>query len=123
MTTCASSLINHAPVSESGDGRGPTRSVGATVILVNGRLGAYVGRGDRQVSVYLPEDEPARSWTARAVAERLYALATGGEAGRRGMLVGEINGISAQAHPIAPYLLDAGFVSGAMGYQAHPARA
>jgi ATP-dependent Lhr-like helicase len=104
--------------SESGDGRGPTRSVGATVILVNGRLGAYVGRGDRQVSVFLPEDEPARSWTARAVAEQLYAMATSGEGGRRGLLVGEINGNAAQAHPLAPYLLDAGFVQGAMGFQA-----
>src|SRR5205823_2223804 len=34
----------------SGDpGRGPTRSVGATVILVNGALGAYLARGDRQL--------------------------------------------------------------------------
>jgi ATP-dependent Lhr-like helicase len=100
------------------EGRGPTRTVGASVILVNGRLAAYLGRGDRQVLVFLPEDEPARGWTARAVAERLFETATSGAGGRRGLLVSEIDGTPAAAHPLAPYLLDAGFVSGAMGFQA-----
>ena len=31
----------------NGAARGPTRSVGATVILVNGALAAYLARGDR----------------------------------------------------------------------------
>jgi ATP-dependent Lhr-like helicase len=48
----------------SGDGaRGPTRSVGATVILVNGALAAYLPRGDRQLLAFLPDAEPAR-WRA-----------------------------------------------------------
>jgi ATP-dependent Lhr-like helicase len=102
----------------AGEGRGPTRTVGATVILVNGRLAAYLGRGDRQVSVYLPPDEPLRAWTARAVAERLYEMATSGASGRRGLLVSEIDGTPVAAHPLAPYLLEAGFTGGAMGFQA-----
>ena len=36
------------------------------------------------------------------------------------MLVAEIDGVAAGEHPLAPYLLDAGFVRGAMGFQANP---
>jgi ATP-dependent Lhr-like helicase len=104
------------------DGRGPTRTVGATVVLVNGRLAAYLARGDRQLSVYLPEAEPERTTTARALAARLFQLATAPE-GRRGMLIAEIDGVPVAEHPLAPYLLEAGFVRGAMGFQAHPKRA
>ena len=55
------------------EGRGPTRSAGATVILVNGQFGVWVGRG-RQIIVNLPEDEPQRSTLARAVAEQLARI-------------------------------------------------
>ena len=48
-------------------GRGPTRTVGATVILVNGAIGAYLARGDRQLVTVLPATEPDRSRVARAV--------------------------------------------------------
>src|SRR6185369_2545640 len=64
-------------------GRGPTRTVGATVVLVNGGLAAYLARGDRQLVTYLPESEPERSKTARAVARVLIDRArTGGESPR-----------------------------------------
>jgi ATP-dependent Lhr-like helicase len=102
----------------AGDGRGPTRTVGATVVLVNGRLAAYLGRGDRQLSAWLPADEPTRSWTARAIAERLFELAVTGAGGRKGLLISEIDGTPAPAHPLAPSLIDAGFIRGAMGFQA-----
>ena len=102
-------------------GRGPTRSVGAGVILVDGRLAAYVGRADRQFLTYLPEDEPARGATARGVAHVLFRLATGGSE-RDGMIIGELDGIEAGQHPLAPFLLEAGFVRRAGGYQAAPER-
>ena len=69
---------------------------GSTVILVNGRLAAYLARGDRQLSVYLPEAEPTRTNTARAVASRLFPLATASDA-RRGMLVAHIDGVPVAA--------------------------
>jgi ATP-dependent helicase Lhr and Lhr-like helicase len=100
------------------DGRGPTRSAGATVILVNGRLAAYLTRGDKQLSVYLPDAEPARTITAHAVAGRLFQLATAQEA-RRGMLIAQIDAVPVAQHPLAPYLIEAGFVRGAMGFHAH----
>src|SRR6185295_13318206 len=61
-------------------GRGPTRSVGATVVLVNGALAAYLARGDRQLATFLPEAEPERSKAGRAVARVLIDRArSGGE--------------------------------------------
>ncbi len=102
-------------------GRGPTRSVGAGVIIVNGMLAAYVGRADRQFLTFLPEDEPARSVTGREVAQTLYRLATGGS-DRDGMLVAEIDGRSAADHPMAPFLLEAGFLRRPGGFQAAPPR-
>jgi ATP-dependent Lhr-like helicase len=99
-------------------GRGPTRTVGATVVLVNGGLAAYLARGDRQLVTYLPESEPERSKTARAVARVLIDRArTGGES-PRGMLIEEIDGVSPATHPIAKFLAEAGFISGALGMQA-----
>jgi ATP-dependent Lhr-like helicase len=96
-------------------GRSPTRTVGALVILVNGALAAYLPRGGRQVTAYLPEDEPARSATARAVAQALAALARDEQRG--GLLIAELNGIEPAHHPLAPYLIEAGFHASAMGFQ------
>jgi ATP-dependent Lhr-like helicase len=97
-------------------GRGPTRTVGALVILVNGTLAAHISRGARQLLAWLPEDEPARSVTARALAERLAALATDAD-GRLPMLIAEINGVPSPDHPLAGYLVEAGFSPSAMGFQ------
>ena len=47
--------LKFPPVSSQEDtqaGRGPTRTVGATVILVDGGLAAYLSRGDRQLSIW-----------------------------------------------------------------------
>ena len=98
-------------------GRGPTRSAGAIVVLVNGLLAAYVGRADRQFLTFVPDDEPARGTVSREVAGALFRLATGA-ATREGMLIGEIDDVEATAHPLAPYLLAAGFVRRPGGFQA-----
>jgi ATP-dependent Lhr-like helicase len=99
-------------------GRGPTRSVGATVILVDGALAAYLARGDRQLTTFLPDTEPDRSRTARAVARTLIERARSGEDQPRGMLIEEIDGAPAAQHPVAAHLARAGFVPGALGLQA-----
>ena len=96
-------------------GRGPTRTVGSLVVLVNGALAAYISRGARQILVFLPEDEPARSTVGRALATQLVVIARG-EEGRGGLLVGEINGAPASQHPFAPFLVEAGFYSSPMGF-------
>ena len=91
--------------------RGATRTVGAQVILINGTLAAYLSRGARQVLVYLPDDEPQRSIIGRPLAAQLAAMARAG-----GLIVAEINGSPAAGHPLAPYLVEAGFHPSAMGF-------
>lgn len=94
---------------------GLQRAAGARVILVNGALAAYLGRGDKQLSVFLPENEPERSMFARSVASALAATVSEGT--RRALLITRINDLPAVASPMAPYLTGAGFVSTGMGYQ------
>ncbi len=103
--------------------RGPTRTVGATAILVNGALAAYLARGDRQLTAWLPEAEPERAKAARAIARALIDRArepVGPDQAARGMLIEEIDGAAPAAHPLAPFLTEAGFVAGAMGFQPSP---
>jgi len=99
-------------------GRGPTRSVGATVILVNGALAAYLARGDRVLLTFLPDAEPDRSKVARAIAQVLIERARSGGDTPRGMLIEEIDGTTPSQHPMAPFLGGAGFIAGALGFQA-----
>ena len=84
---------------ETAAGRGPTRTVGSIVLLVNGALAAYIPRGGRQLLAYLPEDEPGRSIVGRALAGRLAAIARG-EDGRGGLLISEINGLPTADHVV-----------------------
>jgi ATP-dependent Lhr-like helicase len=102
--------------------RGPTRSAGATVILVDGALVAYLARGDRQLTTFLPEGEPMRSKAARAIARTLVerASANVGDDEMRGMLIEEVDGVPTANHPLASHLSEAGFVSGALGMTPRP---
>ena len=106
-----------APVGASA-GRGPTRTVGATVVLVDGALAAYLARGDRMLLTFLPEAEPERSKAAREVARALIARAREGGESPRGMLLEDIDGAPATLHGIARFLTDAGFVAGSPGFRA-----
>ncbi len=94
---------------------GLMRVPGANVILVNGMLGAYIGRGEKQLSVFLPENEPMRGIVAREIAKTLASLVANGL--RRAMLIAEVNDAPAAKSDLAPYLAEAGFVPTAMGYQ------
>jgi ATP-dependent helicase Lhr and Lhr-like helicase len=99
------------PADPADAGRRTIRAVGSLVLLVNGALGAYIGRGARQIQVFLPEDEPVRSITARAIAARLAALARDA-----GLLIADVNGLPTPEHPIATFLTEAGFYPSAMGF-------
>jgi ATP-dependent Lhr-like helicase len=97
-----------------------TRSAGARVILCDGALVAYLRRGNANLQVFLPEDDPARTNVARALAEFLVARIRGDRAddaaSRAGLLIATVNGIAVAETAIARPLLDAGFVAGAMGF-------
>jgi ATP-dependent Lhr-like helicase len=92
-----------------------TRSVGASVILVDGRLAAYVGRGEKQITTFLPEEEPTRTNFAREIAKTLASIVMSGR--RRALLIAEVDGQPVSKSPIAPMLAEAGFTPSSMGYQ------
>jgi ATP-dependent Lhr-like helicase len=102
------------------DGSILTRSVGARVVLVDGALTAYLRRGNPNIQVLLPEDEPARSQVARALAEFLVAYVQRADnpegRGRTSMLITRVNGVPVAEHPLARFLLDAGFRAAPLGF-------
>jgi ATP-dependent Lhr-like helicase len=105
------------PMTAEGDSRGATRTAGARVVIVNGRAAAWISRGDRQLAVCIPDDEPERSRIGRAMARELVAIAHRAPEGRRGWLIEEINGKPALQDGSSQFLLEAGFASTGMGLQ------
>jgi ATP-dependent Lhr-like helicase len=94
-----------------------TRSVGARVVLVDGALAAYLRRGNPNMQVMLPEEEPGRSQVARALAEFFVGTVQRDEdRARGGMLIAQVNGVAVAESAMARALLDAGFSAGAMGF-------
>ena len=85
---------------------------GSLVVLVNGALAAYISRGARQMLVFLPDDEPARivdrtrAARSRVVREVTSAAGPAGGGDQRS---------PAARHPLAPFLVEAGFYPSAMG--------
>jgi ATP-dependent Lhr-like helicase len=93
------------------------RTAGASVILINGQLAAFLRRRNPALRVFLPESEPERSLFARELAKKLAELAIRRLNLRQGLLIGEINNTPAREHFLAPYLEDARFVNTVLGYQ------
>ncbi len=89
-----------------------TRSVGARVVLCDGALVAYLRRGNPNVQVFLPEEEPGRTQAAKALAEFWVERAHA----EGGMLVTGVNGEAVHESWMARVLLDAGFVAAPMGF-------
>src|SRR6202012_6034064 len=77
-----------------------TRSVGARVILCDGALVAYLRRGNPNVQMFLPEEEPQRSQVARSLAEVLVSRVhdDGDASGRGGVLIASVNGTAVAEH-------------------------
>ena len=94
-----------------------TRAAYAEVILRNGELVAWLRHGNPHILVFLPAEEPERSQAASGLAHFLSAR---GQAQLRagshqGALITTINGQPVAAHPMARFLMDAGFFSGPLG--------
>jgi ATP-dependent Lhr-like helicase len=102
------------------EGSSLTRSVGARVVLVDGALTAYLRRGNPNIQLLLPEEEPQRSQYARVLAEFLVAQVQRDDnpegRGRTSMLVASVNGVPVAEHPLARFLLDAGFQAAPVGF-------
>ncbi len=94
-----------------------TRAAYAEVILRNGQLVAWLRRGNPNLLIFLPADEPERSRTAAGLAHFLWQR---GQAkmhanSHAGVLITTINGVPVAAHPMSRFLLDAGFHPGPLG--------
>jgi ATP-dependent Lhr-like helicase len=94
-----------------------TRAVYAEVILRNGELVAWLRRGNPNLLVFLPAEEPERSQAAVGLAH--FLCARGQERMRlsshEGVLITTINGQPVAAHFMARFLMDAGFHPGPLG--------
>jgi ATP-dependent helicase Lhr and Lhr-like helicase len=89
------------------------RAAGAHVALVDGELVAYLGRGEREIALFLPADEPQRSEAARALARGLASWAAAGD--RRALGWSVVGGEPIARSVLAPFLLEAGFVPSGPG--------
>jgi len=108
------------PVAEEDSESAPrilTRAAYAEVILRNGQLVAWLRRGNPNLLVFLPGEEPERSQAAAGLAH--FLCARGQERMRtsshQGALITTINGQPVAAHPMAGFLMDAGFHPGPLG--------
>jgi ATP-dependent Lhr-like helicase len=108
------------PVAEEDSESAPrilTRAAYAEVILRNGELIAWLRRGNPNMLIFLPDDEPERSQAAAGLA---HFLSTRGQERMRqhshqGALITTINGQPVAAHPMARFLMNAGFQTGPLG--------
>jgi ATP-dependent helicase Lhr and Lhr-like helicase len=106
---------------EDGQPRSLTRSVGASVVLRNGEMVAYLRRGNPNLQVFLPAEEPERTHAARDLAHFLVEITqremTAREGDRSaGLLVAQINGQPAGTHFMSKFLQDAGFHAAPNGF-------
>ncbi len=108
------------PVKEEDSETAPrvlTRAAYAEVILRNGQLVAWLRRNNPNLLVFLPAEEPERTQAASGLAhflcsrgqERMHADR------HQGVLITTINGQPVAAHPMARFLMDAGFHPGPLG--------
>jgi ATP-dependent Lhr-like helicase len=108
------------PVAEEDSETAPrvlTRAAYAEVVLRNGQLVAWLRRGNPNILVFLPAEEPERGQVAAGLSH--FLCARGQERMRhnthQGVLITTINGQPVAAHPMARYLMDAGFHPGPLG--------
>ncbi len=94
-----------------------TRGAYAEVILCNGKLVAWLRRNNPNVLIFLPGEEPERTQMAAGLAHFLWARGQERMHGssREGVLITTINGQPVAAHPMARFLMDAGFYPGPLG--------
>ncbi len=94
--------------------RRPQRAVGALVVLHDGALVGWLGRGGESLLTFLPDDEGARAVAADALANALAGLVESG--GRRAVLLSTIDGAPAARSGLGAALLRAGFGASGEGW-------
>jgi len=106
-------------VVEGASGARPQRAAGARVVLVDGALAAWLGRGNDSMITFLPEDEPARSHLAAALAAALARPVDDGE--QRAAILSTIDGLPASREGVLGAALAAeGFTATSRGLFKRP---
>jgi ATP-dependent Lhr-like helicase len=98
-----------------GDTARPMRAASTHVVVVDGRLAAYLGRGERELSTFLPADEPMRARIARGLCRALATWAM--RTGRSALGWSTADGIPLALGPLASFLTAAGFVRSGPGFR------
>jgi ATP-dependent Lhr-like helicase len=93
---------------DAGPARSPQRVAGARVIMHDGKLLAWLGRGGSTMVTFLPKDDPDASHAGRALAEALVGIAR--RRTRTAMLI-TIDGAPALESPLAKILGEHGFAN------------
>jgi ATP-dependent Lhr-like helicase len=96
------------PTVQGREGR-PQRAAGALVILHDGVLLGWLGRGKHPLLTFLPHDEPSRASAALTLAQALAGWAERGR--RRVLLLSTVDGVDAGRSELAPAFVRAGFVA------------
>jgi ATP-dependent Lhr-like helicase len=100
---------------ERPEGRRPMRMAGASVILLDGYLVAWLAKGERQLLTFtggIGEREP--SAVRREIAQAIAAEVAPGK--RRAILIEEVDGQRAHDSPMAETLHESGFLRTSQGY-------
>jgi ATP-dependent helicase Lhr and Lhr-like helicase len=92
----------------------PQRAAGALVVLHNGALLAYLGRGEKSLLTFLPAQEPERGHAAAVIADTLFELCDG--VSRRAFVLASIDGDKARGHVLGEALMRVGFAPIGDGY-------
>ena len=100
------------PWPERPEGRKPMRTAGALVALVDGRLAAWLGRGEEQLLTFVGDDDPDSTYAAlaRALADLVDPD------GLRTLFIQTIDGAAVDDTPLAEPLRAAGFARTPRGY-------
>jgi hypothetical protein len=83
------------------------------VVLHDGALVGWMGRGENPLMTFLPGSEPERSSRARALARALGGLVDRGH--RPALLISTVDGEDAARSALAPVFAEAGFTPSAQG--------
>jgi len=97
------------------EGARPMRAAGTHVVLVDGALAAYLGRGEKELRTLVPGEEPQRTRVLRGLARALAAWAARTHQGSLGWATADTQPLAQS--PLAPFLLEAGFVRSGPGFR------
>ena len=91
------------------------RAAGTHVVLVDGALAAYLGRGEKELRLFVPAEEPQRTRVLRGLASALGAWAARTHQASLGWATADTQPLAQS--PLAPFLLEAGFVRSGPGFR------